>query len=115
MIGQLRDIVLASAQRRHEDRDYIQPEIEVFPKATGSNLANQILVRGRDYADVDFNPLSAADALHHLLLKYPQHLGLRLQAHIGDLVQENGSVVGLLEPPWLVSHRARESPAHVAE
>jgi hypothetical protein len=48
-------------------------------------------------AHVDLDRLRAADRLHRLLLQHAQHLGLRLQAHVADLVEEERAAVGQLE------------------
>jgi hypothetical protein len=96
-----------------KNRDDVQPEIQVFAEASGTNLRRQILVGRRHHAHVDLDPLRAADTLHHLFLQHAQHLGLRLQAHVGDLVEEDRALVGLLEAPGLVGNRAGERPSDV--
>ena len=53
--------------------------------------------------------------LHHLLLQHAQHLGLRLQAHVADLVEEDRAAVRQLELAAAVGHGAGERAAHVAE
>ena len=57
----------------------------------------------------------AADRLHRLLLQHAQHLGLRLQAHVADFVEEDRAAVGDLELAPPVVDRAGEGAAHVAE
>jgi hypothetical protein len=37
------------------------------------------------------------DRLDHLLLQRAQHLGLRLEAHVADLVEEDRAAVGGFE------------------
>ena len=59
-------------------------------------------------------PARAADRLDHLLLQHPQHLGLRLQAHVADLVEEDRAAVAPSNLPRR-SARARERAPHVAE
>ena len=103
------------AQRRHEDRDDVQAEVQILAEPAGADLRRQILVGRRQHAHVDLDALRAADALHHLFLQHAQHLRLRLQAHVGDLVEEDRAAVGLLEASRLVGDRAGERAAHVAE
>ena len=50
-----------------------------------------------------------------LLLQRAQHLGLRLQAHVGDLVEEDRAAVGGLEAAAPIADRAGEGALHVAE
>ena len=59
--------------------------------------------------------VGAADRLHRLFLEDAQHLGLRLEAHVADLVEEDRPAVGDLELAAPVGHRAGERAAHVAE
>jgi hypothetical protein len=44
-----------------------------------------------------------------------QHLGLRLEAHVADLIEEDRAAVGQLEPPAAPRVGAREGPLLVAE
>src|SRR5262249_4045483 len=60
----------------------------------------EILVRGRDDSDVDRNRPPSADPLDHTLLEDAQQLGLRGQAEVSHLVQEQGPAIGDLELPW---------------
>jgi len=59
--------------------------------------------------------LGAADALHHLLLQHTQHPGLRLQAHVANLIQKNCPGGGLFETPRVVGHCTGKCPFHVTE
>ena len=54
-----------------------------------------------------FTLVGAADRLDHLFLERAQHLGLRLQAHVADLVEEERPAVGQLELAAPVRRRAR--------
>jgi hypothetical protein len=48
-------------------------------------------------------------------LQDAQELGLGHQAHVPDLVQEQGAAMGALERALAIRHRSRKGPAHVAE
>ena len=50
VIGQQRDVLLPIAQRRHEDRDHVQAEVEVLAEPAAANLRLQILVGRREHA-----------------------------------------------------------------
>jgi hypothetical protein len=57
----------------------------------------------------------AADALERLLLERAQHLRLRLEAHVADLVQEERAAVGQLELAVATRQRSGEGALLVAE
>ena len=59
--------------------------------------------------------LRAADARHDAVLQHAQHLRLRGEAHVADLVEEQRAAVGLLELPGAIGDRAGERALHVAE
>ena len=66
-------------------------------------------------AYVDLDVLVAAYAADPVFLKRPQHLGLRRQRHVADLVHEQRAAVGLFElAPSLLDGRG-EGAAFVAE
>ena len=77
--------------------------------------AVEVLVGGREHAHVHAHAVVPAHRVHDLLLQHAQHLGLRLEAHVADLVEKDRAVVGQLEAPAPVRHGAGERPAHVAE
>src|ERR1700735_2138717 len=53
MIEEEWDVSRAVAQRRQDDRDYIDPVVKVFTEASGSNHLLQALVGGCDQAEID--------------------------------------------------------------
>ena len=59
--------------------------------------------------------LLAAHPLEGLLLQDAQHLGLGLEAHVADLVEEERAAVGQLELAAPPRDRAGEGAALVAE
>src|SRR6185312_9054089 len=63
----------------------------------GGNLARQLPVRRRDDPYIDLDPVRAADALEGLLLQHTDDLALRLDRHVGDLVEEQGAAMRPLE------------------
>ena len=70
---------------------------EILAEAALGDLLLEVLVRGGEHADVDADGLLAAHALEGLLLQDAQHLGLGLEAHVADLVEEERAAVGELE------------------
>ena len=75
----------------------------------------EILVgRGED-AHVDVDHVLAADARDLARLQRAQHLGLRDEVHVADLVEKERAAVRLLEEPAALEHRAGERAPLVAE
>src|SRR6185295_974982 len=89
--------------------------VKIAAETSRRDLGLEILVRGRDDANVDLDRLLRADALKRLLLQDAQNLGLRLQAHVADLVEEERAGVGQLEFSLAVLDRAGERSLLVAE
>ena len=115
MIREQRNVFLPLAQRRHEYRDHAQTKVQIFAKASTADLGLQVLVRRREHPDVDLDPRRTADGLERLLLQDAQHLGLRLDAHVADLVEKQRAAVGDLELAAPVRNRAGKCATHVSE
>ena len=115
VVGQQQDVGLALAQRRHEDREHVQPVVEILAELAGGDRLLQILVGGGDQADVGADRLGAAQPLELALLQHAQQLDLRREVQLADLVQEQRAAVGQLEAPLLGGVGAGERPLLVAE
>jgi hypothetical protein len=50
--GEDRDVLGALAEGRHREREVVDAVVEVVPEASERHLAAEVLVRGRDDADV---------------------------------------------------------------
>ena len=82
------DVVAPLAQRRDDERDDVEAEEQVLAEASGADLLGQVLVGGGDDAHVHRHALRPAHRLDALLLEHAQHLGLGLEGHVADLVEE---------------------------
>ena len=60
-----------------------------------------------DDADVDALGRGRAEREHLPLLEHAQELGLRLERHVADLVEEERAAVGALDEARLVADRRR--------
>ncbi len=107
---QQRNVLAPLAERRHVDRHHVEPVEQVLAEPAGGDLRLELLVRRGEHAHVHRHGLGAADARDHAVLQHPQHLGLRSQTHVADLIEEERAAVGLLELPGAVRHRAGERP-----
>src|SRR4051812_40871075 len=75
-------------KRRHMNQDHRKPVIQVHAEALGFHFSHQIFIGRGYYPHVDLNLLIAADARDLSFLKRTQHLSLRIQAHVANLVKE---------------------------
>ena len=102
------DVLDPLAQRRHEERNHVEPIEQVLAKVAPPDLLFQVLIRRRDHPHVHLHGLARPDRLETLFLQSPQHLGLRVEAHVADLIKEERAAVGLLKLADLVLSRAGE-------
>ena len=92
-----RDVLDALAQRGAADREDVEPEEEVLAEGPRLDRLREILVRRGEHAHVDVHHVLAADARDLAGLERAEHLGLRDEVHVADLVEEERAAVGLLE------------------
>ena len=112
---QERNVLLPRAERLHVDGDDAQPVEEVLAEAPRLDLLGEILVRGRDDARVHLDRPGAAEPLDLSGLDGAEELGLGIEAHVADLVQEERPPVCGLQPSALHLRRSREGALLVAE
>ena len=89
----------ALAQRRHDERDAVQPEVEVL-RGSGPcvDLGLEVAVGRGDDAHVDRVGVRLDPTRAHLaLLEHAQELRLDRERQLADLVEEHGAAVGRLE------------------
>ena len=87
----------------------IQAVKEVFPEMSLFHGLAQVLVRGGNDPYIHIDGFSPADALEPVFLQHPENLDLEFGAHIGDLVQKNGSAVSHFKTPYSGADGAGES------
>ena len=109
------DVLHSFSQRRHLDGEDRQPVIQIQAKRTLRCLLLQRLVGGRDQAHVNLCHLISAYPLQLARLQKAQHLGLHSHRHLADLVEQQRSSIGRLDPPHARLHRTGEGAAGVAK
>ncbi len=97
------------------DGDDAEPVEQILPEAALGDLLLQVLVGGSDHPHIHLDVLVAPNGGDAALLQGAQHLGLRGQRHVADLVQEEGAAVRQLELALAVLDGAGEAALHVAE
>ncbi len=115
MVGQRFDVFVAVAQRRHVQRHHRQPIHQVFAEGAVGHGLRQIAVGRGDDARAGLDRLRAAHAHERAGLQHAQQLDLHLHRHLGDLVEEDRAVAGLLEIAGVALERAGEAALLVAE
>src|SRR5438093_1441245 len=113
--GEQDEIVSPLHQRGEPDRDDREAIVEVFAEASLLDRLLEIAVGGRDQAHVDGDRLAAPHPLDLALLHRAQDLRLQREAHVGDLVEEQGTAPGLLEATDLACDGARKRALFVTE
>ena len=74
-----------------------QPIIQILAKPALLDQNVQILIRGSEDANIDFDSFASAKSLEPLFLKQPEYLRLDTRSHVTDLVEEKRTAVALLE------------------
>src|SRR3989441_9028404 len=115
MAGQFRNVRCPLPQRRHVDRDHVEPVIEVFPKGSLLDGCRQFAVRGRHHPNVYLDVFPSADPADFPLLEHAQQLRLKGKTQIADLIQEQSALVHSLEEADLSRLGPREGAFFMPE
>ena len=97
LLDQRGDVLLAVAQRRNEEGDDVEPVEEVFAEVAAGDLLFEVLVGGGDDAHIDVDGMGGADREEALFVEGAEDLGLGLEAHVANLVEEERPTVGAFE------------------
>jgi hypothetical protein len=92
-----------------------QPVPEVFAKATACDRSGKVAVRRGENPDIDRHRPRSSQPLDPAGLDDPEQIGLDLRRRVADLVEQQTSAVGLLEPSLPSLRGAGERAAFVAE
>ena len=97
MTNQVRHVLGAVAQRRQAQRHDVEPVEKILAEKTLVDQDLEVLVGGGDNPHVGLDRGAAADRGVFALLQHAQQPGLGIHRHVADLVEEQGSALGLLE------------------
>src|SRR5690606_36724056 len=109
------NVLLPLPQRGDMDGEDVERVVEILAEPAGGDLLLQRDVPRRNQPEVDRHRLTAPQPLDVPLLQDAQQLHLDGRRDGGDLVEEEGSTVRLLEQAAPVRYRSREGSLHVAE
>ncbi len=115
MVREHGNVFDAIAQRRHVERDHVEPVEQVLAKVAAFDFVFEILVRGGHDADIHLDRFGRTHRLQTLFFQRAQDFGLRLERHVADLVEEQSAAVGPLELTDLVLQHAGETALAMAE
>ena len=88
---------------------------KILAKFTPLDEVLEVLIRGRDQPQIDFNSPDAAQRLDHAVFQHTQQLYLRGSTHFTDLVQEEGPAMGQKKPSGFGLFRIRKGALFVAK
>src|SRR5262245_51156645 len=91
------DVLSTLAQGWQANRDHAQAIEQILSEVAGRGVRGEVAVRRRDDAYVDLDRRRAPDALELLLLEHAKQLGLKVEPHLGDFIEQQRSAVGPLE------------------
>jgi hypothetical protein len=97
-----RNVFTALSQRRQLDRKYIEAKVEVTAKFAISHHPRQVAMRCSHEPNIHLVSSAAAQTFEFLFLQYAQQFGLQLRRNVADLVKEEGTFIGQLEPAKLL-------------
>ena len=97
--GEQLDLLRPLAQGRDDERDAVEPEVEIGAQAALPTVRFHVSVGGGTNAHVDGTRAGRAEARHHALLENAQQLGLSAERQLADLVEKHRAAGGGLEQP----------------
>ena len=115
VLGKERDVLGPLPQRRHPDREHVEPEEQVRAEPAFADRFLQVPVGGCHDAGVRPQRLMAAHALELALLQHAQEGDLDRRRQLAHLVEEDRAPGGQLEAALAALQSAGEGSPLVAE
>ena len=101
---------------RNVERNDVEPVIQIPTEATLLHHTEEILIGGRENADIHRNRINGADADDLPFFQYPEKLGLQGGTHGFNLVQKQSSLMGTLKQTWFSAFlSAGEGAFHITK
>src|SRR5207248_2306466 len=102
-------------QGRDQNREYVQPVIEIFAEAALARELGKIAIGGRDDAHVHLDGALGPDRINLAFLQGAQKLDLHVEPQLADLIEEEGAAVGFLKLSEMFVARPGERPLLMTE
>ena len=115
MLDQQRDVVLAFAQRRQMNVEYVQAEIEILAQLALCYSLLGLLIRRGKHAHVHRRFHLAAEPAHFMVLQHAEQLCLRRRRHLADFIEKQRAAVGHFKTANPPLGRPRKRTAFVPE
>src|SRR5271169_3437813 len=112
---QLGDVLFAVAQRWNVEGNHVKPVEEVFAEIALGDFVFKVFIRRGDHARIRRDGLLLPDRNEAALVEGAQDFRLRLEAHVTDFIQEQGTAVGLLKLALFVGCRAGKRSGAVSK
>ena len=97
MLNQQRHILQPLSERRDRNRHDRQAMEQILAESPFADFPFKVAGGGGENADVDIDPVGAADALEGLVDKDAEDLVLGLARHVGDFVEVERAAMSFLE------------------
>ena len=115
MGGQQIDVIETLAQGRQPHLKDIEPVVEIFAQLTATHRVHRLAIgRGND-PHVGLEGLVRADPHERSSLEHPQQLDLKIERHLGDLIEEQRAAVRPLEKAAMLPDRPGKAALLVTE
>src|SRR4030095_5211499 len=115
ILRQEEDVVPSGPERRHADRNYVEPEKKVLAKPALFHGVFEVAVRGNDDAHVNLDLVVATDGPQRAVLQRAKQLRLQPQGQVADLIEEERAPLAALKKAFPLGPRVGERATRVAE
>ena len=115
MIHEKRNVALTVVQCRNIDDNHAETMIEVFSKMAFCNFFLKILICRCQHTHIHNYILVTSHSREFLFLKDSEHLCLRSERHVTDLIKEKSTAVCLLELSLMLLDRRCEGTLFMTE
>src|SRR5260370_25952600 len=113
--NKLRNISFPFTERRQRKRENIQPVVQILSEFAVADHLPQVSIARRDDTNIDPRGTDAAYSLELAFLEYAKKLGLKLQRHVSNFVEEHRSTIGQPKTAHVRTNSAGESSALVSQ
>src|SRR5260370_10270321 len=102
-------------ERWQRKRENTQPIVQILSEFAATDHLAQVSIARHDDTNIDPRGADAAYSLELAFLEYAKKLGLKLQRHVSNFVEEQRSTIGQRKAAHVRGNSTGESSAHVSE